>query len=172
MKFCLLLLTLATVQTACTNPTIRAQFPKEPKAIQSFLTLEPLLNKHGLITVEDNPDVIFVYNSYDIHTCPPDIPIIILERNAPASIKNKTRKALALPQVKAVFKNKALRPKKVNNKKQIMHIYCYHVVNKYAKRTQSKRDNYLSDEALNKIHAVMWDLPMSPFSLRKHYPDA
>lgn len=167
MKHLLLLLTLATVQTACTQQTIRAQFPKQHKAIQSFLRLEPLLNKHGLYAVEENPDVIFVYNSYDIQSFSTDVPIIILERNAPASLKNRTRHTLSLPHVKAVFKNKMLRPKKFNNKKQIMHIYCYHVVNKYAKRTQAKRDSYLSQEELDKVHAVMWDLPMSPFSLRK-----
>jgi hypothetical protein len=125
--------------------------------------LAPYLEEHGLVFVDKHPNVIFCSNLPE-KVLGKKKPIIIMERRAAASLKKATRRYLKNPIVKAVFKNRTLKDKSLDNQPAIYESYFLTLLNKYANITKPKQLEPLNSEELNKIHPVVWDLAWSPFS--------
>lgn len=114
------------------NPeNIRAQcFVEHPRYWKRFLTLKPLLARHGLDFVDHDADVILC-NRVNPEILKLNLPIIILERKASSFLWGSTRKALKLPQVKAVFKNRILKDKSLYNKPVLNDSLHLKIINDY-----------------------------------------
>ena len=120
----------------------------------------------GLTFVDSEPDVLLC-NWVTKELLQTNIPIIILEINAAASLKNKTRKYLKYPQVKAVFKNRLLRDKNTYNAPHVQQTYFFSLVNDYAHLSDPRNYTPLSNALLDKIKLVIWDFNWSPFNKSK-----
>lgn len=130
--------------------------------------MAPLLKKNGLIFVNTNPDVILC-NKVTDEVLQHNRPIIILEKSAAASVTRNTKSKLHLPQVKAVFKDRILREKTLNTIPAIRGRYFYNLINDYANiiHFDTAEQEKLSQEELNKIKLVIWDIWGGPYNQEK-----
>lgn len=147
--------------------TIRAQCimtPGQEKHWVGLLNLSPLLEDLGIIFVDNEPDLIlcnhFTPNIKDLNK-----PVIILEKRDAASIGVRTRKIIHEPNVLAVFKNRALRDKSIDNNPLIEQNLLLTKINEYAQLQSTPQEvKQLSANDLAKIHVVTWDFLQSSFN--------
>ena len=161
--FCIFVVCSSTATFA--SKPIRAQCivaDKVRNRWQDFLELEPMLKQYGLEFVSENPDVILcTYVNETILAL--DKPIIILEKFAAASVNEKTRAIIDHPLVIAVFKNRTLKNKRLDNNPLVAGRYFNNIINEYAHAVEPELLQPLSISALKKIHTVVWDLFGSAF---------
>lgn len=139
----------------------------KPKYWKRFLGLRKPLRKYGLIFVDSNSDIILC-NRVTGKILKKNVPIVLLEQRASGSLRKSTRRALCNEQVKAVFKNRVLRDKKLHNIASVQNCYYLNLVNDYAHLRDSKPSILipLTEREIDKVHHIVWALEDSPFSGR------
>lgn len=148
---------------------IRAQcFPSADlvSAWQGLFELQPALEHHGLVFVQDNPDVIFC-NNVSAEIFSKKVPIIILERKDAASLSIKHLFLLKDPRIKAIFKNPVLYPKELNNQPLGFNdSYHFGLLKEFNATIVLKETPQLTAYELNKIQCVVWNIKQSAFGYK------
>lgn len=124
---------------------------------QQLYNSSEILERYGIITVSENPDIILC-NHVTQELLATNIPLIILERKDAASISYDNLCLLKNPQVKALFKNQILADPKLNQEPLGFNdSYHFGLLQKYLP-IPLKNPPVLTPEEIAKIKCVVWNI--------------
>jgi len=134
------------------------QYAKPSKRV-FVATMMPLLQKNGIIFVEESPDLVLICGTARVGLCKKfsNKPIVILDSAEAASMQPHVRHCLKEPNVRAVFKNTVLRPGRNYNKPTVYCSYHFKLINDGCKKLVESQPSPLADQELQKVHCVLWD---------------
>jgi len=135
-------------------------FHHTPTSSDSFINIMmPLLQKNGVIFVDDEPDLVLICGGASESLCKKfsTFPVVILDEEEYASLSSGARKCLKKTNVRAVFKNTILRPLEKYNQCFVRNRYHFRVINDMCKFFAVERGGYLTRRELGKIQCLLWD---------------
>ena len=133
----------------------------------------PLMEQHGVVFVDNNPDVVLMCGRLAKTQKAFKVPCILLSDAEPASLTQDLKYKLRDPNLLAVFKNTTLRPKVLYNQAEDYPRYI--LENSYLQKRTSHEPSLeganvsvsepkLSNSQCDKIYTILWDIYRSAVS--------